>query len=47
VEELTVLKATAAFEGELITQKLSIEVGAQFSGKCEMKKTPADDKKQK
>jgi cytoskeletal protein CcmA (bactofilin family) len=47
VEELTVLKATAAFEGELLTQKLSIEVGAQFSGKCEMKKSSSDEKKQK
>lgn len=45
VEELTVLKATAIFEGELTTQKLSIEVGAQFSGKCEMKQTAPDEKK--
>ncbi|HOI32219.1 MAG: polymer-forming cytoskeletal protein [Bacteroidales bacterium] len=47
VEELTVLKATAIFEGELTTRKLSIEVGAQFSGKCEMKQTASDEKKQK
>jgi cytoskeletal protein CcmA (bactofilin family) len=47
VEELTILKASAVFEGEMITKKLSIEVGAQFSGKCEMKHTPSDEKKQK
>lgn len=49
VEGLTTMKATAVFEGELITAKLAIEVGAQFSGKCEMLQTnqPPNEKKQK
>lgn len=37
VEELTVLKATAKFKGQLITDKIAIEVGAQFTGECKMK----------
>jgi cytoskeletal protein CcmA (bactofilin family) len=36
-EELTALKASAVFSGELVTARLSIEVGAVFSGKCDMK----------
>jgi cytoskeletal protein CcmA (bactofilin family) len=36
VDGLTSMKASAVFEGELVTAKLAIEVGAQFSGKCEM-----------
>lgn len=36
-EELTSLKASAVFEGELTTARLAIEVGAIFSGKCDMK----------
>lgn len=49
VEGLTSMKASAAFEGELITAKLAIEVGAQFSGKCEMLQPnqPPNEKKQK
>lgn len=35
-EELTSLKATAFFEGDLRTKQLFIEVGAFFSGKCDM-----------
>jgi cytoskeletal protein CcmA (bactofilin family) len=37
VAEITVLKATADFNGELVTAKIAIEVGAMFSGKCQMK----------
>lgn len=37
VEELTVLKATAKFKGHLTTEKIAIEVGAQFTGECKMK----------
>ncbi len=37
VAELTVLKATANFRGHLITDKIAIEVGAQFTGECKMK----------
>lgn len=49
VEGLTSMKASAVFEGELITAKLAIEVGAQFSGKCEMLQPnqPPNEKKQK
>jgi len=49
VEGLTTMKTTAVYEGELITTKLAIEVGAQFSGKCEMLQTnqPPNEKKQK
>ncbi len=36
-EELTSLKASAVFSGELQTARLSIEVGAVFAGKCDMK----------
>jgi cytoskeletal protein CcmA (bactofilin family) len=36
-DELTLLKSTAVFAGDLITGKLSIETGARFSGKCQMK----------
>jgi cytoskeletal protein CcmA (bactofilin family) len=40
-DELTMLKSTAVFTGDLLTAKLSIETGARFSGKCQMK-TQAD-----
>jgi cytoskeletal protein CcmA (bactofilin family) len=36
VAELTVLKATSNFEGDITTNKLSIEPGALFSGTCHM-----------
>jgi len=36
VSELTFLKATSNFEGEIITNKISIEPGAVFSGTCKM-----------
>lgn len=35
-EELTSLKATSKVEVELITKQLFIEVGAVFTGKCQM-----------
>ena len=36
VDELTSLKSTARIEGELTTKQLFIEIGAIFSGKCDM-----------
>ena len=36
VTELTVLKSTAVFSGDIITKKISIEPGAIFSGTCKM-----------
>lgn len=36
VEELLVLKSTAQFHGDIFTRKLLIEVGAVFSGNCNM-----------
>ncbi len=38
VEELTSLKSTSRVEGELNTKQLYIEIGAIFTGKCEMGK---------
>ena len=38
VSELLALKATAVFNGDIITNKLSIEPGAKFSGTCSMEK---------
>ncbi len=35
-DELTALKATSKVEVELTTKQLLIEVGAQFTGKCNM-----------
>lgn len=35
-EELTALKATSKVEIDLITKQLLIEVGAVFTGKCQM-----------
>ena len=48
VSELTILKATSNFEGEITTSKLSIEPGALFTGSCLMttnKKQPFEPKK--
>lgn len=39
VEELTSLKSKSRIEGELTTKQLFIEVGAIFTGKCDMGKT--------
>lgn len=38
VDELTSLKSTSRIEGELTTKQLFIEIGAIFTGKCEMGK---------
>lgn len=38
VDELTSLKSTSRVEGELTTKQLYIEIGAIFTGKCEMGK---------
>ncbi|NOX85300.1 MAG: polymer-forming cytoskeletal protein [Chlorobi bacterium] len=34
--ELTTLRATSKFSGDIITKKISIEPGALFSGTCQM-----------
>lgn len=36
VEELLILKSTANLVGEIVTNKLQIEPGANFSGSCKM-----------
>lgn len=36
VDELTSMKSTSHVEGELNTRQLYIEIGAKFTGKCEM-----------
>lgn len=36
VSELTTLRATSNFTGDIITKKISIEPGAVFSGSCQM-----------
>ena len=36
VEQLLSLKATAKFNGDVITNKISIEPGAKFTGTCNM-----------
>lgn len=36
VEQLLSLKASAKFSGEVVTNKISIEPGAKFSGSCNM-----------
>ena len=45
--ELVALKASAKFDGEMLTSRISIEVGANFNGKCEMRETSdkGNDKK--
>lgn len=46
VINLTVLKATAKYSGDVITKKISIEPGAVFSGTCHMAaNTPVNEKK--
>ena len=48
VDELTSLKSTSRVEGELSTKQLYIEIGAIFTGKCEMGKidsTKVENKK--
>lgn len=49
VSELTALRATCEFKGDIITKKISIEVGAVFSGTCQMSSsvvTPQTQKKE-
>ncbi len=41
VTELLSLKASAVFLGDIITNKLSIEPGARFTGTCSMEKDAA------
>lgn len=41
VDELTSMKSTAYFEGDLNTKQLYIEIGAKFIGRCEMGNTEA------
>ena len=36
VEELTTMKSTSKMEGDLYTKQLFIEIGAIFTGKCQM-----------
>ncbi len=49
VSELLSLKESAVFQGDIITNKLSIEPGAKFSGTCSMDQdiatTTAQDQK--
>ncbi|MBO4568042.1 MAG: polymer-forming cytoskeletal protein [Bacteroidales bacterium] len=46
VEELTTLKSTSRLEVELFTKQLFIEVGAIFTGRCDMsQKAPETPKK--
>jgi cytoskeletal protein CcmA (bactofilin family) len=41
VSELTILRSTSLFTGDIVTKKISIEPGAVFSGTCQMHKTNA------
>jgi cytoskeletal protein CcmA (bactofilin family) len=41
VAELTTLRATSNFKGEISTKKISIEPGAIFTGTCQMGAVPA------
>lgn len=45
--DLLSLKATAKFSGNIITSKLSIEPGAQFSGTCKMPDSSNEENKNK
>ena len=45
VAGLTVLKATAKFDGDVVTKKISIEPGAVFSGTCSMGSSTSENKK--
>lgn len=42
VEELSTLKSTSRIEAELYTKQLFIEVGAIFTGKCDMSQKVAE-----
>jgi len=45
VDNLTVFKATAKFDGDVVTKKISIEPGAVFSGTCSMGSSTSENKK--
>ncbi len=45
VANLTVLKETASFKGDVITKKISIEPGAEFTGTCTMNTKEGQTKK--
>ena len=45
--QISFLRSTANFEGELTTDKLVIEEGAIFNGTCNMKKATDDTEQQK
>lgn len=45
VSELLTLKETARYSGDIITGKLAIEPGAQFSGTCNMEQPGQKDSK--
>lgn len=45
-EELTSLKATSRVEVDLVTKQLFIEVGAIFTGKCQMSQPTLQQTKQ-
>jgi cytoskeletal protein CcmA (bactofilin family) len=46
VSELTTLRATSKFSGDIVTKKISIEPGALFSGSCQMTALSAKPEKQ-
>ncbi|NVO01160.1 MAG: polymer-forming cytoskeletal protein [Bacteroidetes bacterium] len=45
VGELISLKATAKLTGDLVTNKLAIEPGAKYTGKCNMSSNPIKENK--
>lgn len=45
-EELTTLKATSKVELDMVTKQLCIEVGAVFTGKCQMSQPTVSAPKQ-
>lgn len=47
VDELTSLKSTSRIEAELYTKQLFIEVGAIFTGKCDMTQKTGETPKMK
>ena len=47
VKELLSLKATAKINGDIITDKLSVEPGAEFNGTCKMNNANAQRADQK
>lgn len=43
VQEQLSLKATSVFEGDIVTKRLSIEPGSQFTGTCRMGDAALDE----